>query len=80
MSLHRHNLDFLAFNFFGGVNSMDMRIGQLAPFWKGPFLASEWGINGPWEARETTSWGAPVEQTSTRKAMIYRERYNQLGF
>lgn len=77
-SLDINKLHFLAFNFFGAANSIDSKISQLSLFWKGPFMATEWGINGPWEPREFTSWGAPVEQTSSKKAEIYRERYSKI--
>jgi hypothetical protein len=36
-------------------------------------MITEWGINGPWES-ETTAWGAPIENTSTKKAEQYFEQ------
>ena len=69
------NLDFISVNYFGAINSLNSRLQVLAPLWKGPFMITEWGINGPWEAREFTSWDIPIEQTSTKKAEIIVERY-----
>ncbi len=69
------DLDFISVNYFGAINSLNSRLQVLAPLWKGPYMITEWGINGPWEAREFTSWGIPVEQTSTKKAEIILERY-----
>ena len=39
-----------------------------------PFVLTEFGPVGPWEA-PTTAWGAPIEQTSTEKAAFLRESY-----
>ncbi len=71
-------LDFLSYNTFGRLNTMPPRLRVMAPFWKGPLMITEWGINGPWEAREKTTWGAPVEPTSSKKAALYRERYQKI--
>lgn len=40
-----------------------------------PFVLTEFGPVGPWEA-EQTSWGAPVEATSTDKARSYRASHD----
>lgn len=71
-------LDFLSYNTFGRLNNMAPRLRLMAPFWKGPLMITEWGINGPWEAREKTTWGAPVEATSSKKAVLYKERYQRI--
>lgn len=67
-------LDFISINVFGQLSSFSKFRKKASFFWKGPYVLSEWGINGPWEAKNTL-WGAPIEQTSTKKAQQFRERY-----
>ena len=71
------DLDLIAINTFGTLSSLQKELDALSWFWKGPFLISEWGINGPWES-EATAWGAPIESTSIKKAEQYLERSRQL--
>ncbi|APG61197.1 glycoside hydrolase family 2 TIM barrel-domain containing protein [Christiangramia salexigens] len=70
------NLDFLSFNSFGNLHELQEKIESVSFIWDGPYVISEWGINGPWE-EERTSWYAPIEQTSTKKAEHFKTRYNQ---
>lgn len=42
--------------------------------WTGPYMVTEWGATGHWEAPKT-SWGAPIENNSSVKAELYRERF-----
>lgn len=37
-------------------------------------MVTEWGPTGHWES-PTTSWGAPIEDDSTRKALLLEQRY-----
>jgi hypothetical protein len=67
-------LDFISFNSFGVLSSFEDHLRPIRPFWNGPLVITEWGINGPWEA-EKTSWRAPIEETSTKKAEHIAERY-----
>jgi hypothetical protein len=71
------DLDLIAINTFGTLSVLQKELNALSWFWKGPFLISEWGINGPWES-EATAWGAPIENTSIKKAEQYLERSRQL--
>lgn len=76
LSIHRKSprLDFISFNSFGVLSQFSEKLKPISPIWNGPFAITEWGVNGPWEAT-LTSWKAPIEETSTKKAEQIRERY-----
>ena len=62
-----------------GINSYGS-IGQVEKMaenskYKGAYIITEWGPTGWWETTKT-AWGAPIEQTSEEKRIIYEERYN----
>jgi hypothetical protein len=65
-------LDLLAINSYGSIASVPTNIRSYG--WDKPYIITEWGPTGHWE-NGTTSWGAPVEQTSSEKAMVYQSRY-----
>jgi hypothetical protein len=67
------DLDLITINTFGKLSGIQRDLDRLAWCWNGPFLITEWGTDGPWEA-EVTAWGAPVEPTSTSKAAQYLQR------
>jgi len=67
------DLDLIAINTFGRISILEKELQEFKWFWNGPFFISEWGINGPWES-EATAWGAPIENTSIKKAEQYLER------
>ena len=79
-SLHRHSpaIDIHGINAYGGSSSLFERL-QAGGATK-PYVVTEFGPIGPWEAAKT-EWGAPYEQTSTQKAAFYRASYekNQNG-
>lgn len=66
------SIDILGVNTYGEVESVPELI-QLYG-WEKPYMITEWGPNGHWEVQKT-SWGAPIEQSSTEKANSYRQRY-----
>ena len=74
ITLKSPQLDFISFNSFGVLSRFENKLKPLKPFWDGPHVITEWGVNGPWEATKT-SWGAPVEETSTKKAEQIRLRH-----
>ena len=69
-------LDFISFNSFGVLSQFKEKMKPIFPIWDGPFVISEWGVNGPWEA-QNTSWGVPIEETSTKKAEQIRIRHEE---
>lgn len=68
------DLDIYGFNTYGDIAKHSNNIRNYG--WKGPYIISEWGPNGHWEVDKTT-WGAPIEQTSTEKAASYENRYEK---
>ncbi|KAA2245365.1 hypothetical protein F0L74_05220 [Chitinophaga agrisoli] len=72
-----HGLDLVSFNIFGQLQQLQAKLHKYSWIWNGPFLISEWGAYGPWEA-PVTAWGAPIENTSTKKAEHYQQLYAQL--
>lgn len=70
------DLDLISINSFGSLFSLKRELNQFSWFWNGPFLITEWGAKGPWESF-VTAWGAPIENTSTKKAEQYLQLYEQ---
>jgi hypothetical protein len=65
-------IDVLSINIFGSLPKLSQTIQSYG--WTGPYIVTEWGPTGYWEAPRT-SWDVSLEETSTRKAQIYKERY-----
>src|SRR5215217_87231 len=65
-------LDFISVQVYGGLAKVPEQLQTLG--WNGAYMVTEWGPTGHWEC-PLTKWGAPVEQTSTEKADVYRSRY-----
>ncbi|MEQ8926408.1 MAG: glycoside hydrolase family 2 TIM barrel-domain containing protein [Fulvivirga sp.] len=68
------DLDFLSFQMYAEIDALPKLIDHSG--WDGPFAFTEWGATGYWEVKKTT-WGAPIEETSTQKAAHYLNRYLQ---
>tara|TARA_R110000868_G_C10957802_1_gene768233 strand:+ start:306 stop:1637 length:1332 start_codon:yes stop_codon:yes gene_type:complete len=75
---HSPNIDIIAFNIFGNIKNLDKELSKVT-FFTGakPYYISEWGYDGPWEC-SFTSWGAPIEPTSTKKREQLISRYKGL--
>ena len=67
-------IDLISINIFGELSTFEVRRDKISWLWNGPYVLTEFGINGPWEASKTT-WAAPIEETSTKKAEQYYKRY-----
>ncbi|MEO5681779.1 MAG: glycoside hydrolase family 2 TIM barrel-domain containing protein [Chitinophagaceae bacterium] len=62
-------VDIISFNVFNSpLQTFGRRKDNFSLFWDGPYLISEWGVDGPWGEGPKTSWQAPIELTSTEKA------------
>lgn len=68
------DLDFLSVNTYGDLGNVSDNIRSYG--WDGPYMITEWGPNGHWEV-DKTDWGVPIEQTSTEKAVSYKNRYTK---
>ena len=66
------DIDVLSTNVFISLNKMKDELEQVSWFWKGPFIISEWGIEGPW-LKKKNAWGAYLEENSTQKARHYQD-------
>jgi hypothetical protein len=65
------DMDLLGINAYGDLDSVT----ELArKHWPKPYVIAEWGPTGHWQVPRT-KWRAPLEQTSTEKAQVIRERY-----
>lgn len=73
----RCDVDVISFNIFGRLTQLREELKDISWFWNGPYMLLEWGINGPWNGTEQTAWGAYIEDTSKKKAEIYKERYQK---
>mgnify|MGYP005749895431 FL=1 len=68
-------LDVLSINSFAGMHALHDELEQTD--WKGPYVVSEFGGRGYWEAY-LTWWMAPIEQTSSEKAEFTRKFYKDI--
>ena len=66
------DLDAVGINAYGTIDSLRAMVDRSK--FKGPYLITEWGVDGHWEAARTT-WGRPIEPTSTQKAEYQLRRY-----
>jgi hypothetical protein len=69
------NIHLLGINSYAPITNVaaDMASSNFS----GPYVVTEWGPTGYWES-PTTSWGRPLEQTSSDKAQVYQTRYEYI--
>lgn len=66
------DIEIIGVNSYGGIESVAERYRQADG--KKPYIITEHGPPGPWEV-DKTSWGAPVELSSTAKGSLYAKGY-----
>lgn len=69
------DIDILGVNTYGELDGVRKNIRPYG--WDGPYMITEWGVNGHWES-PNTEFGVPIEQTSHEKAMSFKERYTYI--
>lgn len=65
-------LDLISVQVYGGLASVPQQIRSTG--WEGAYVVTEWGPTGHWEGLQTL-WKAPIEETSSEKAAVYKSRY-----
>ncbi len=66
------NIDILGVNSYGPAQTLPQRLRKLG--WTKPYMLTEFGPVGWWESPKT-SWGAPIEASSTVKELRYLYEY-----
>ncbi len=69
------DLDFVSFQAYGQLFQLPEFLQETG--FDQPFFVTEWGAIGWWEVGKTT-WGAPIEATSTEKARTYMKAYREM--
>ena len=69
------SVDILGLNVYGSIENAGANIRKFN--WDKPYIFSEWGVNGPFEAKRT-SWKAKIEPPNGLKADQRLRRYQQL--
>lgn len=75
----RTDVDFISINTFGGLRFLKKDIDNFSWLWNGPFLITEWAIDGPWgeAAQSRNKWGSYFESNSNKKANDYIKMYQK---
>ena len=63
------DLDFISIQMYGDIVNLRRYLDEMD--YRGPYMVTEWGATGHWEVDKTT-WGRPIEHTSSEKAASYR--------
>lgn len=72
IKLNAKAIDILAINTYADLAKLPEQM--LSMGWEGPYMVTEWGPTGHWECLQT-SWKAPIEESSSEKAAVYKSRY-----
>ncbi len=68
------DIDVYCVNTYGDIANVPKNIAKFG--WTGPYMITEWGVNGYWES-PNTDWRVSIEQTSTEKKQVFYDRYKQ---
>ena len=68
-------IDFISFQMYGSLFGLPDLVAETG--FEAPFMMTEWGTIGYWEM-EKTSWGTPVELTSSEKADVFLRAHNEV--
>jgi hypothetical protein len=66
------DIDLLSINVYGGLATLPKTVQTVG--WTGAYMVTEWGPTGHWESLQA-EWGSPIEETSSEKAAVYKNRY-----
>ena len=69
------SVDILGLNVYGSIENAGANLRKFN--WNKPYIVSEWGVNGPFEAKKT-SWKAKIEPPNGVKADQRKRRYLEL--
>lgn len=69
------SVDILGLNVYGSIENAGANLRKFN--WDKPYIVSEWGVNGPFEAKKT-SWKAKIEPPNGVKADQRKRRYLEL--
>ena len=69
------SVDILGLNVYGSIENAGKNLRKFN--WDKPYIVSEWGVNGPFEAKKT-SWNAKIEPPNGVKSEQRKRRYLQL--
>ena len=65
-------IEMIGINSYGSIGGVQSLVEN--SLWQGPYMITEWGPTGFWET-SLTEWGAPLEETSEEKRLVYEHRY-----
>ena len=74
VATHAPEIDALGINAYGALGDVRKMID--ASMFSGPYIITEWGVDGHWETAQTV-WGRPIEPTSAQKSASYLSRYQE---
>lgn len=69
------SVDILGLNVYGSIENAAVNLRKFN--WDKPYIVTEWGVNGPFEAKKT-SWKAKIEPPNGIKADQRLRRYKEL--
>ena len=69
------DLDFISFQMYCDIINLPRYLAEAG--WDKPYVVTEFGATGHWEAGKT-AWGAPLENDSSTKADLYKLRFEKV--